>query len=54
MKKTKRETLQSLIRIAVDVYNDARVETFSAQCWPSRSLSSEFSDSLTRQFEKEG
>ena len=51
---TKTETLQSLIHIAVDLYNDTRVETLSARSWTSRSLSSEFSDSLTRQFEKEG
>ena len=30
MKKTRTETLQSLVRIAVDVYNDARAETLSA------------------------
>lgn len=36
------------------MYNDSRVETLSARSWPSRSLSSEVSNGLICQFEKEG
>jgi hypothetical protein len=44
MKKCKVETLEILLRLAVDVYNDCRAETLSARNWPSRFLAVEHSD----------
>ena len=38
MKNCKAETLEFLLRLAVDVYNDCRTESLSARNWPSRSL----------------
>ena len=54
MKKSKAETLNFLIHLAVDAYNDAQVETISARSWPSRSLAGEHSNHLVRLFSKEG
>ena len=39
LKKSKAETLNFFIHLAVDVYNDGQTETLSARSWPSRSLS---------------
>ena len=50
MKKCKAETLNFLIHLAVDAYNDAQVETISARSWPSRSLAGEHSNHLVRLF----
>ena len=41
MKNCKAETLEFLLRLAVDAYNDCRVETLSARRLPSRSLAIE-------------
>ena len=54
MKQCKAQTLEFLIRMAVDVYNDCRVETLSARSWPSRSLATEHSNALLHAFETEG
>ena len=51
MKKCTTETLEFLVRMAVDAYNDCQVETLS---WPSRSLESEHSNNLVRIFRSEG
>ena len=54
IEKHKKETLEFLLRLAVDVYNDCRAETLSARSWPSRSLSFEHSNNLMRVFQSEG
>ena len=54
MKKSKAETLNFLIHLAVDAYDDAKVETMNARSWPSRSLAGEHSNHLVRLFSKEG
>ena len=54
MKKSKAETLNSLIHLTVDAYNDAQVETISARSWPSRFLAGEHRNHLVRLFSKEG
>ena len=53
IEKHKKETLEFLLRLAVDVYNDCRAETLSARSWPSRSLSFEHSNNLMRVFQSE-
>ena len=54
MKKCKAKTLEFLLCLAVDVYNDCRVEMLSARNWPSRSLAFEHSNNLLRGFQNEG
>ena len=54
LKKTKSDKLQILLEMAIDVYNDSRIETVSAICWPSRSLSSKMATHLIQHFEAEG
>ena len=54
MKQCKTQTLEFLLRMAVDVYNDCRVETLSARSWPLRSLAVEHSNSVLRVFEEKG
>ena len=54
MKQCKTQTLEFLLRLAVDVYNDCRVETLSARSWPSRSLATEHSNALLHNVETEG
>ena len=54
IKQCKTQTLEFLLRMAVDVYNDCRVKTPSARRWPSRSLASEHSKSLLRVFGVQG
>ena len=54
MKKCQAKTLEFLLRLAVDVYNDCRVETLSARNWPSRSLAFEHSNNLLHVFQNEG
>ena len=54
VKKTKSDKLQILLEMAIDVYNDSRIETVSARCWPSRSLSSKMATHLIQHFEAEG
>ena len=54
MKQCKIQTLEFLLRMAVDVYNDCRTETLSARSWPSRSLATEHSNALLHNFETEG
>jgi hypothetical protein len=54
MKKCKAETMEIILRLAVDVYNDCITETLSARNWPSRSLVVEYSNHLLRVFQNEG
>jgi len=54
VKKCKAETLQLLLKLAVDVYNDCRVETVSAWSWASRSLSGDHSNNLLHIFRDNG
>ena len=54
MKKCKAETLEFILCLAVDAYNDCRVETVSARSWPSRSLAIEHSNNLLRVFGNKG
>ena len=52
--KCQKNTLELLLRLAVDAYNDCRAETLSARSWPSRSLSHEHSNNLVNIFESKG
>ena len=52
--KCQKNTLEFLLRLAVDTYNDCRAETLSARSWPSRSLSHEHSNNLVNIFESKG
>ena len=52
--KCQKNTLEFLLRLAVDTYNDCRAETLSARSWPSRSLSHEHSKNLINIFESKG
>ena len=54
MKKCKAGTLEFLLHLAVDMYNDCRTETLSARNWLSRSLAVEHSNNLLRMFQNEG
>ena len=54
MKECKAKTLESLLHLAVDVYNDCTVETLSARNWPSRSLAFEYSNNLLGVFQNIG
>ena len=54
MKNGKAETLEFLLCLAVDAYNDCRVETLSARSWPSRSLVIEHSNNLLHAFGNDG
>lgn len=54
VKKCKAETLEFLLKLAVDVYNDCRVETLSAWSWASRSLSGDHSNNLLNRFREHG
>ena len=55
MKKCKAETLELLLRLAVDVYKGKwRMETLSARNWSSRSLAAERNNNLLRIFQNEG
>ena len=54
IEKHKKETLEFLLRLAVDVHNDCRAETLSSRSWPSRSLSFVHSNNLMRVFQSEG
>ena len=52
--KCQKNTLEFLLRLAVDAYNDCRAETLSASSRPSRSLSHEHSNNLVSIFESKG
>ena len=54
MKKCQAKTLECLLRLPVDVYNDCKVEKLSARNWPSRSLAFEHSNNLLHVFQNEG
>ena len=51
MKKCKAETLEFLLHLAADVYNDCRMETLSARDWPSRCSAVEHSNNLLHMFQ---
>ena len=48
--KCLKNTLEFLLRLTVDAYNDCRVETLGARSWPSHSLSHEHSNNLVNIF----
>eukprot|EP00794_Sanderia_malayensis_P000973 gene973-287_t len=39
LKSLETQTFNTLVELAIDVYNDSQIKTFSANSWPSRSLS---------------
>jgi hypothetical protein len=50
LEKHKAAQLRCLLQMSMDVYNDTKCETISARSWPSRSLTSEFAQTLVSRF----
>jgi hypothetical protein len=50
LEKHKAAQLRCLLQMCMDVYNDTKCETISARSWPSRSLTSEFAQTLVSRF----
>ena len=54
LKRHDAETIKTLVRLAVDVYSDSKLEMVSARSWPCRSLAVLHSDRLLSRMADEG
>ena len=54
LKKENQATVENLIRLAIDVYNDSKLLTPSAWSWPSRSLASLCAEKQIKTFNENG
>lgn len=54
LKSHEAETVSKLIQLAVDVYNDSKQMTLSANSWPSRSLAQEHASNLIAVYRDHG
>ena len=52
--KCQKNTLEFLLRLVVEAYNDCRAVSLSARSWPSRSLSHEHRNNLFNIFVSKG
>ena len=54
MKKHDLQQISTLIKMAVDVYNDSLIKTLSPWSWPCRSLSQQHAENLVAQYADHG